>query len=394
MRILIIHNHYQWPGGEDAVVKAEADLLKERGHEVYVYERSNKELEQFSLWKKFACLFSCQWSRKTYEDITKIIRDFHPDIAHIHNIFFMISPSAYDACQDAKIPVVQSLHNFRWMCVNGLFYRNKNVCQECLKTHLWRGLLYCCYKKSFLLTFVFIKVLRHHWRLKTWLCKINAYITATEFTKKKYIEAGISADKIFVKPNFIYPDISFQPVEKKEYALYVGRLSEEKGVDVLLNAWRSFKEISLKMMGDGPMENTLREIVQKENLSHIEILGRKNDQEYNDYMNGAQFLIVPSRCYESFPRIVVEGLAYGLPIIASRFASLEEIVNDGKEGFLFEPGNPKDLAEKISFLYNNPQIRNQMAQNARKVFQEKYAMERNYQTLMDIYQKAFRLQTS
>lgn len=387
MKILIAHNFYEQAGGEDAVVKSEYELLRKKGEDVSLYERSNKEIGSLSLIGKLKFLFQMEWSRKSYDELRLRIRQSRPDVVHFHNIFYMITPAAYDACHDEGVPVVQSQHNFRPLCSNGLFFRQGAVCEECLQHSLWRGVRYGCFKGSRAATLMMARMLMTHQKKKTWNKKVDRYIMATEFTRKKYIEAGIPPEKISIKPHFVFANQSNTGGDQG-YALYIGRLSPEKGADVLLKAWENLPQIPLKIIGTGPMAQELQDYAGQKGLKNVQFLGYVSHQEYETNLRGAKFLVLPSVCYENFPRVVVEAYSFGIPLLASRLGSMNDLVTEQKTGVLFEAGNAKDLAEKARWLIDHPQEFNRMRrQSIQQEYNEKYLPEKNYQALMTIYRK-------
>lgn len=390
MRILIGHNQYQNFGGEDAAALTEMKLLQDKGHDVHLYSRTNAELKNFSIGEKSRFMWYLAWSEQSYQELRKIIREFKPAIAHFHNIYFMMSPAVYYACKDEGVPVVQSLHNFRPLCVNGLFYRDNHVCEDCLNGSLFNGIRHKCYQESYLISALVARMLKAHRKMGTWKNMINAYITATEFTRQKYISAGFAAEKIFIKPNLFYP-APHGTSQDKGYGLYMGRLSEEKGLDMLVKAWKDIDQLPLKIAGDGPQRQYLSGYIQNNKIKNIELLGHvvQDQQQYKALMQGAKFIIVPSVCYENFPRIVAEAMAYGIPVIASRLGSLKEIIQHEVDGFLFEAGNPHDLAEKVSQCLHTSRY-NEMKKHALMKYAEKYSAEVNYETLLNIYRKVQR----
>lgn len=385
MKILIAHNYYRTPGGEDAVFKSECELLKSFGEEVILYERANAELDDLSDLRKFKYLFSLGYSKKTYNEIRALIKKFRPDAAHFHNIFFLITPAAYFACKDEGVPVVQSQHNFRLLCSNALFYRNNKPCEDCLRKSLWEGVRHKCYRNSRVLTGFAAWAIDLHWKKNTWMNKVDMYITAADFTRQKYLQRGIPKEKISIKPHFLSKDPG-QRSGHKNYVLYVGRLSQEKGVDVLIRAWEALKHIPLKIIGNGEQGSQLRELA-KHN-SDIEFLGRLPEEECERYLREACLLVIPSVCYESFPRILVEAYAHGLPVVASRLGSLAELIIDGKTGLLFEPGEAQDLAEKVRFLLEDEPKRLAMGTEVRLEYEGKYTPQENYKQLVTIYKQA------
>jgi len=386
MKILIGHNHYQIPGGEDAVVQAEATLLRDRGEDVHLYERSNEELNSYSALQKIKFLTEMGNSSRTYQDLRKVIQKFQPDVVHFHNIFYTMTPSAYKACKDEGVPIVQSLHNFRLSCVNGLFYRDNHVCEDCLNKSLWEGVKNRCFKGSLAMSAYLAHVIKKNWQNKAWVNDVDMYIMASEFGRQKMILAGLPAEKMMVKPNFVHPDLG-ENYQGGDYGLYVGRLSEEKGVDVLLKAWQQIKNHPLRIIGDGPLADKFK----SEKVENVEFLGYVDQKEREKQMRGAKFLIVPSQCYENFPRIVAEGFALGLPVIASRLGSLQEIIEDQKSGLLFEADNAEDLSEKIAWAFMHEDTLKNMGRQARLIYEQKYAAQKNYEQLIEIYKKVLGL---
>ncbi len=401
MKVLLIHNYYQSasPSGEDAVFSNEAVLLRKREIEVITYTQHNDDLltDNGSLGRALNAV----WSRKTYHEVSALIKRERPDIAHFHNIWYLVSPSAYYACKDAAVPVVQTLHNFRMFCVNGLLLRDGRVCEDCIGTVPWRGMLYSCFRNSRLLSVPVAAAELIHKAKNTWHEQIDAYIALTGFGKKKFIECGLPAEKIFVKPNFL-PDPPSPVTESSGYAVYAGRLSEEKGLGVLMDAFEHLTSshlttpfFSLKIIGDGPLKDMVsgtcetlnRGQNRDEKTATIKFLNRKSHAECMDILSKAGFLILPSVCYENFPLSVVEAFACGKPVVASRLGALAEIVQDKKTGLLFEPGNHADFAEKIRWMVDHVDARTEMGRNARAEFESKYTAEHNFETLMNIYEQ-------
>lgn len=387
MRILVAHNRYQNAGGEDAVMQTECNLLKHFGEDVRVYERTNHEVSSYPVRRKVSFPWEMNWSRKSYNELRKIIREFRPDVAHFHNIFFVMTPSVYHACRDENIPVVQSLHNFRLLCSNGLLFRDNHICEECLERSLWRGVRYGCFKNSRFITALVVRTIEGHWKKRTWSGMVNYYIVTSEFARQKFITAGIPAQKLLLKPHFFYPDPGTRS-EDQGYALYVGRLSPEKGVHFLLKAWQELKEIPLKIMGAGPLHDSLRSFVLVNDLKQVEFLGYLTGDDYVKYMRGARFVVVPSLCYEHTTRVIPEAYAFGIPVLVSRLGSMVDQVQNNATGILFEPDNIEDFRTKARWLAAQDNALKDMGRKARKLYEEKYSADRNYETLIGIYKKA------
>ena len=392
MRILLIHNRYQShaPSGEDIVFDDECQLLSEHGHEVITYERRSDDIKTFSPQKRVALLWRTTWSRESYREIRNQIHRETPDVAHFHNTFPLISPSAYYACQDEDIPVVQTFHNFRFFCASGLFFRDGHVCEECLQHGAWRSLRYGCYRGSKAQTLPMATMIWFHQRKDTWARQIDVFIALTEFAREKYIQAGLPADRIVVKPNFMNypPEPSY---ENQGYAIFLGRLTPEKGIKTLLDAWKKLTDVPLKILGDGIQRPELEEIARRERLSNVEFLGFLPHAEGVQWLQNARFLVLPSIVYESFPLTIREAFACGKPVVASRLGAMAAIIEDGKTGLLFEPGNPDDLAAKVRQLMENEYTVIKMGKAARAEFEAKYTAEKNYEMLMEIYEMAIRV---
>ena len=391
MRILLIHNRYQShaPSGEDIVFDDECQLLREYGHEVITYERHNDDIKTFSLWQKASLLWKTTWSKVSYCEIRDLIRRKKPDVAHFHNTFPLISPSAYYACQDGDVPVVQTFHNFRFFCPSGLFYNNGHLCEECLQHGPWRSVKFGCYRGSKVQTLPLAAMLWFHQRKDTWTRQIDVFIALTEFAREKYIQAGLPADRIVVKTNFMNnpPEPCY---EHQEYAIFLGRLSPEKGVETLLAAWKKLTNVPLKILGDGTQRAELEDIVKKERLFNVEFLGILPHAEAMQWLQNSHFLVLPSVVYESFPLTIREAFACGKTVVASRLGAMAAIIEDGRTGLLFEPGNPDDLAAKVCQMMENEDAVIKMGKAARAEFEAKYTAERNYEILMEIYEMAIR----
>ncbi|HXR32523.1 MAG TPA: WecB/TagA/CpsF family glycosyltransferase [Verrucomicrobiae bacterium] len=388
MKILVIHNYYQHRGGEDAVCEGEVQLLRDAGHEVIVYSRHNDEIHEVGGIQKLRLAWQTIWAARAHDEIRDLIARTSPDVAHLHNTFPLISPSACYACAEAGVPVVQTLHNYRLICPASVFLRDGKVCTLCLgRAVAWPGVLHSCYRDSRSATLATAAMLCIHRALHTWRDKVNVYIALSEFARGKYIAGGIPADRIVVKHN----SVCCEPAPRsatREYALYVGRLSEEKGARVLLHAWKKLaRGVPLKIVGDGPLRDEVEsEIMRGQN--EVDVIGRVSPAEVPQWMSGARFLIFPSTCYETFGLTIAEAFACGLPAVASRLGAMAEIVQDGVTGLHFEPGNAADLTAKVEWAWNHPEELLRMGRAARREYEAKYTPERNYRMLMDIYSRA------
>jgi glycosyltransferase involved in cell wall biosynthesis len=389
IKVLYGHNFYLQQGGEDTTFSVEVNLLRQNGHDVVEYTENNKSIEKMNL---INFVFMTHWSWETYQKLINVIRKERPDIVHFQNTFPLISPSAYDACRDAGVPVVQALQNPRLMCPSANFYRDGKLCQDCLgKTPPWPGIIHGCYRKSRLQTLVVASFLTFHRIKKTWKKKVDFFIISTDFYRQKFIEGGLPADKLLVKPHFIHPDPGTRSEQSQgDYALFVNRLDPEKGVRTLLAAWKNLNDIPLKIIGSGQLENEIIQFRQDNDLSNaIELLGQLPRDEVMKKYKEARFLVWPSEgFYETFGYVAVESFSCGVPVIASRIGVLRDIVTDGVTGLHFNPGDPEDLAIKVRWAWEHPVEMAEMGRNARCEYEEKYTADKNYDMLMEIYQRA------
>ena len=265
MKILVGHNYYQQPGGEDAVFRSEVAMLKSFGHEVCLYERHNDEIKP-DISSQMSNAVSLRYSQKSYDEMRALIRSFKPDVAHFHNTFFVMTPAVLYACKDEGVPVVVSLHNFRLMCINGLFFRDGKPCEDCLPGSRLPGIIHRCYRGSLPLSAIAADMTDYHWRRRTWTHMVDRFVVATEFSRKKHVTAGIPSPIITVLPHFVEEPAQITNI-KGDYALYAGRLSQEKGVDMLLEAWKNIKDIPLYIVGTGPKQQEMEARIKDQGLT-------------------------------------------------------------------------------------------------------------------------------
>jgi len=389
MKILVIHCHYQRRGGEDSVFEMEIQLLRDAGHEVIVHTRDNSEIRELSGVRKLKLVSQVIWSSDVHEGILELVRRASPDVVHFHNTFPLISPSAYYACAEAGVPVVQTLHNYRLLCPGAAFLRDGKVCESCLGRAVpWPGVLHGCYQGSRAATLAAATMLSVHRSAGTWRNKVNLYIALSEFSRRKFIEGGLPAERIVVKSNFV-ADRPARQGFGGDYGLWVGRFSEEKGIRVLIAALGELScPVPFKLAGAGPLfEETASEIGLRK-LNNVDLLGAVSPREVIGLMHGARFVVVPSVCFENFPLVIAEAFACGVPVVASKIGALAEIVEDGVTGLHFNPGDVRDLAANVEWAWTHPKVLEEMGRAARSEYEAKYTRERNYDLLMQIYKTA------
>jgi len=386
----MVHDYYAEWGGEDACFEQEVTLLKQYGHDVESYTRHNDEIADYSWAKKSQLFFETTWSSRTYQELSRTIIQFRPDIVHVHNFFPLVSPSLFYLCAGARTPVVATLHNYRLLCPKALFFRDGQVCEDCLEHNsLWPSLVHRCYRNSAVQTATVAGMLQFHRTKKTWVDKVDGYIALTDFAKQKFIKGGMTDEQIYVRPNFLVKDFGVGP-EKRQYAIFVGRLSPEKGVLTLLEAWRHLPNIPLKIVGDGPLRAVITEKLADSALKHVEVLGFVAPEKVMALIRGANLLIMPSEWYETFGRTIIEAFSAGTPVLASRLGAMAELVGDDCEGKLFTPGDAEDLRHQVAIMYAQPEQMMRWGKNARLKYERLYDANSAYESLSAIYRDVIR----
>jgi glycosyltransferase involved in cell wall biosynthesis len=390
MKIVIAHNLYQQPGGEDVVVRQEMQMLRDAGHHVHLYERSNYEIEGFTGVKQLTLFAHTTWSTDTRRDFEKLLSRERPDVVHVHNTLVMISPSIYEACKQADVPVVQTLHNYRLFCPASTFFRDGMPCEDCVTDSRFSSVLHRCYRQSAGATAAVAAMLAVNHTRGTYRNGVDRYIALTNFARNKFVECGLPADKVVVKPNFVHPDPGARQ-EIGNYAVFIGRLTPEKGMRTAMKAWKLLPpEIELRVIGDGPSLNELRQAAKELGLHNVTFMGALPRQTVFEYLKKARFLLFPSEWYESFPMTIVEAYAHGVPVIASRMGVMPEIVKENQTGWLFEPRSAESLSGVIKSIWNETGLIMQLSKSARREYELFYTAEQNYHQLIAVYNSVIR----
>ncbi len=384
MKLLLVHNRYLLSGGEDLVFAEESALLRRAGHDVVEYTEDNRRIEGMG---RAAAAVRAVWSSGTRVRLLEFLRRHRPEVAHLHNTFPLVSPSAYWACRETGTPVVQTLHNYRLLCASALLYHDGHTCEDCLGTRLlWPGLLHGCYRSSRAETAAVTSMLLFHRLLGTWRKAVDLYVALSDFSRTRFIQGGIPADRIAVKPNFVHPDPGARDGDG-DYALFVGRLSQEKGIRVLLDAWSETSGVPLVIVGDGPMRDRVEGFACQGDGA-VRYRGALPRPRVFEAMKRARFLVFPSTCYENFPMAIIEAFACGLPVLAAGIGAAPEIVEHGRTGALFRAGDPASLAQAARELWAKPGQARAMGGEARAEYLAKYTARENYARLMDLYARA------
>ena len=380
MKILLVHNTYQESGGEDAVFQHEGELLKQYGNTVLHEIKDNEEIN--SVIQKVKTALNTVYSVSAKKAFSRRLKRENPDVVHIHNFFPLFTPAIFYAAKALKIRTILTLHNYRIVCPTAILMHKGKVNERSIKSGPFWAIRHKVYKDSLPGTVALASMILFHRIIGTWKNQVDCFVVMTHFAKNKFIEAGIPADKIKVKPNFIPdPHDEKSAIEKKGgFAIYAGRLSAEKGISTLLKAWEAI-DYPLKIVGDGPL---MSEVIAANN-PNIEILGFQKNEQVHQLIQDADFLIMPSECYEGFPMTLLEAFANATPALVSDIGSLAEIVEHGTTGLKFEAGNTESLIQTVqSFL--NEVDREELSANARRAYLANYTPSTNYKSLMSIYQ--------
>lgn len=383
MTIVTAHNRYQTPGGEDQAFAAEAALLEERDHRVIRFTEDNRRIPRMGRLRLAAAAL---WNRAAARRLRRLLEQERPAVVHFHNTFPLLSASALRAAKRAGVAVVQTLHNFRLFCPNGLLLRSGSPCRDCLgHAFPWPGLRHACYRASRAATALAAGAVLARRLSGTWHDGVDAYIALSQFARRIFVSAGVPEGKLRVKPNFVHPDPG--PGDGRGgYVLYLGRLSQEKGIRVLLEAWRMLRPAGrLRIVGDGPLGTSLREQYREPGL---EWAGRLPHDEALEALRRAAWLAVPSICYEGSPLAVLEALAVGTPVIASDLGGLPELVEPERTGWLAPAGDAQAWAAVLDRALSKTAQAAAMRGEARRCYQTRYTAEVNYQALLAIYRQA------
>jgi len=396
MKVCFVHNYYTQAGGEDGVLAAEIKLLVDNSVENIAITKKSSALSKLQLGTNF--FMKSVYSEKSKKEIKQKLILEKPDVVHVHNFYSLFTPSIYDACQELKIPVVQTLHNFRIIYPNALLYNNGQVDLRTITGSAWQVVKDKVYHNSFIKTAVMARFIEYHKKRNTWNLKVDKFIALTEFSKNVFVQFGIESDKIAVKPNFQFQSTenidSANQVElpREDFVLFVGRISEEKGIVQLVKEWIEKKSsVKLKIAGEGPLFKELQDIVNSSGINSIEILGNQPKEEIKKLMNQAKALVFPSLWYEGFPMVLVEALSNGLPVITTNIGSQASIIKDQFTGYHVSVDSLSKMIEQASVIINDDDAFTRLCENAKNEFIEKYTDKVNFNQLMSIYKEVIEL---
>ena len=386
LAVLLLHNRYRQRGGEDVMFEAESELLERHGHRVTrLVVDSSTIPEAMTVRDQVGLAARTVWSRPAARAVRRAIRRFQPDVVHAHNTFPLLSPSVYAACADANVPIVHTLHNFRLVCPSATLFRDGRPCTDCVgRPVAWPGIVHACFQASRSRTAV-VAASTALVRLRRGLDHVT-FIAMNEFARDRFVEGGLPRSQIHIKPNFVEPDPGGRTNDNGTF-LYVGRLSPEKGVARLLDAWsRLPPDVNLLVMGDGPLRHLVEDAAARQ--PNVSYHGPADRVTLLDAMRASRAVVVPSQSFDMAPITVLEAFGSGVPVVASRLGALEGMVGDHERGILFDPHDPDSLADRVRSLHDSPTLALELGRRARAAYLEQYRGEENYATLVGIYRAA------
>lgn len=386
LRVLQVHNRYApgW-GGEERVVELETRLLEKWGHTVEQFQVSNASLKQASTIRQMVAVPGFLWSQASYKRLRQLIVRFVPDVIHVHNTFPLFSPSVFWAARHEHIPVVQTLHNFRYTCANAVLLRDDRPCEDCVGGSLWPGLRHRCYANSFVRTAAVVGMNALHWKIGTYTEKIDAFIVLNNWSRDIFVRAGLPREKMFVKPNFV-PASSLGGVPRSPRVVFAGTMTRNKGLHVLLDAWRrvTMKNSQLLLIGDGPESEALRK--QFSNLPGVTWSGSLAHAEVLNFIRGSRALVLPTLVYENSPMVLLEAFSVATPVVVPDLGSMKTMVGHQREGLIFRAGDPAALADALREVLCAPgKVWSKWSAGAHQAHARLYSENANYQQLISIY---------
>ncbi|MFX0132664.1 MAG: glycosyltransferase family 4 protein [Candidatus Hodarchaeota archaeon] len=398
MKIIFANNFFYLRGGSERVVFDEMSMFEQKGHKVFPFSRHFEDnvfsvyskyfapcikYNEVSFIKKILSTFKLIYSFKTKKIFSNYINQYKPDLVHAHNIYGRLTSSIIDSAKQSRVPVVMTLHDYKFICPSYLMIANGKTCEKCFGNKYYYCLISKCHKEKFVPSFIYTIESYFNYYLKKYNW-IKYFISPSKFLQKKFIEAGFSEKKLIYIPNFI--DIrKYKPhYDHKNYMLFVGRFSIEKGIITLLKAISDI-DMPIKFVGDGPMKKELKTFIRENNILNVTFEGYKTGDELKSIFKNSTFLIFPSEWYENAPMTILEAFSYGKPVIGSKIGGIPEMVKDEVTGLLFRHGDYEDLKDKIKYLLSNPSIIVKMGKKSRNLVETKFNADRHYESLIQLY---------
>ncbi|MEL7337227.1 MAG: glycosyltransferase, partial [Planctomycetota bacterium] len=388
MRILACHNYYRYRGGEDLSFEDDVRMLRDAGHEVVTYTRDSRNIAD-GLTGRIRTATQLLYSRSAAREVADLIRRHNAEVLHANNVFPLISHSIFDVARAHGVASVRGLHSYRMLCANAFLYRDQSVCRRCLnQSAAWSAIRFGCYRDSRIASAAIVAGQLADRRQRQTGGGADVYFTPSEFARKVHVDGGLPASNVFVKPNFVEPDSG--PGDGGNDFLFVGRLSQEKGLDTLLDCWKKNQwSHVLRIVGTGPLEESLRRQTAPD--QRIQIIGQIEPDQVLEYMGTARCLIMPSRWYETFGRTIAESFSCGTPVIASNLGAMKELVSHGENGWLFDAGDVDSLSQQIQIAISKTdalETNRSLRSAARQTYTQNYTRQASLQALEQIYAAA------
>jgi len=387
LRIGVFHNRYRQRGGEDAVVDLEVELLRKAGHDVRTFFVDNREELDGSVVRALRVGWRARWNRAAERRVGEFLASGPIDIGHVHNFFPLLSPAVHAALRAHGAAVVQTLHNYRLLCANGLFLRRGRPCEDCVARGPWNAVRHGCYRGSRLQTAVWAEQAALHRRRDTWRRLVDLFTVPSELARRKLLAADLPAERVVVKPNAVVDP--GRPAFGGRGAVFVGRLSREKGVALLLQVWERLDGLPLTIIGSGPEEASLRR--RAATLAGVRFLGQVERDRVQAELRSAAFAVQPSLATETFCLAVAEAMAAGTPVIAPSGTAPGALVDHGRTGLLFAAGDAAGLADACARLAGDSELAERMGREARATYEEQFTPEAALEALAALYDRALQL---
>ena len=394
MRVLMFHNRYREQGGEDLSAIQETRALEQQGVEVIPVEADNELPADAGFVSEAKMGWQAAWSMASYERAVRLCRKYRPDVAHVQNFWMRLSPAVHAACRQAGVATVQSLRNYRLLCTNALLLRNGEVCEDCVGKIPWRGVARACYRDSRAASAAVAGMIVVNRMRRTWERDVDAFLTPSNHSRQLFLRADFPPDRVFVKPNCLedFGEAARPPSASREI-LYLGRLSAEKGLRLLLEASKraGLEDVGqLTLVGEGDELDSLRNLAAALELSEPSVVfaGQKPPDQVQQLVRRARAVVLPSLAYETFGRPVIEAFAAGRPAIVSDFGAPGDIVEQGTTGLTFPRGDTQRLGEALRAVLTDGALADQMGRRARAEYEAKYTLEKSFEILMKTYRFA------
>ncbi len=382
MRVLQIHNQYREAGGEDSVVASEAQALIQAGHEVVQHQVQNPS----GRLRGMAALAMSPWNPASAHQLRSLAASLRPDVAHVHNTWFSLSPAIFGSLRRAGTPVVMTLHNYRLLCCNALLFRDGKPCQLCVGSHPWHGLHHLCYRGSVGASAAAAATIAVNRLAGTWSRNVDLFLVLTEFGRDLFLRGGMAEERLVVKPNSVPdPGLRSNPPSASKTVLFVGRLSEDKGLLPLLNAWRDARPEGLELLvvGDGP----LRDQLGGGHPGSVQMAGRLPRDRVRELMLSARALVFPSIWYEGQPMVLLEALAAGLPILAANLGGTAATLRGADPNWLVEAGEGGAWQAGLARLGDDAAV-DAAGRQARQLYEQSFTPARSLTGLEEAYRRA------